>query len=51
MSYDDCVGKIAQIEWIVSNYEGIGYEKQYLKERLLEWYKLKDRLRQQADGM
>ena len=45
MSYDDCVGKIAQIEWIVSHYEGVGYEKQYLTERLPEWYKLKDRLR------
>ncbi len=45
MSYDDCVGKIAQIEWIVSHYEGVGYEKQYLIERLPEWYKLKDRLR------
>ena len=46
MSYDDCVGKIAQIEWIVSHYEGIGYEKQYLTERLSEWYKLKERLKQ-----
>ena len=51
MSYDDCVGKIAQIEWIVSHYEGVGYEKQYLTERLPEWYKLKDRLRQPTDGM
>ena len=46
MSYDDCVGKIAQIECIVSHYEGIGYEKQYLTERLSEWYKLKERLKQ-----
>ena len=51
LTYDDCVGKIAQIEWIVSHYEGVGYEKQYLTERLPEWYKLKDRLRQPTDGM
>ena len=51
LTYDECVGRIAQIEWIVSHYEGIGYEKQYLTERLSEWYKLKDRLRQPADGM
>lgn len=46
LTYDECVGKIAQIEWIVSHYEGVGYEKQYLTERLPEWYKLKDRLKQ-----
>ena len=51
LTYDECVGRIAQIEWIVSHYEGIGYEKQYLTERLPEWYKLKDRLRQPTDGM
>lgn len=51
LTYDECVGRIAQIEWIVSHYEGIGYEKQYLTERLPEWYKLKDRLRQPTDGL
>ena len=34
-----------------SFYGGVGYEKQYLTERLPEWYKLKDRLRQPTDGM
>ena len=46
LTYDEYVGRIAQIEWIVSHYEGIGYEKQYLTERLSEWYKLKERLKQ-----
>ena len=46
LTYEDCVGRIAQIEWIASHYEGLGYTKQYLAERLPEWYKLKERLKQ-----
>lgn len=45
-SYEECVGKIAQIEWIIAHYVGEGYVKQYLSERLREWYEMKETVMQ-----
>lgn len=51
LTYEECVARIAQIEWIVAHYEGVGYEKQYLSERLPDWYKMKDQLKLMCTDM
>jgi len=50
LTYEDCVGRIAQIEWIVAHYEGEGYTKQYLTERLPKWRALRDALNPKDNG-
>lgn len=44
LTYEDCVGRIAQLEWIIANCENEGYTNQYLAGRLDEWRKMRDKL-------
>lgn len=44
LTYEECVGRIAQLEWILAHYEDDGYARQWLAERLPEWRTLKDSL-------
>ncbi|SDC33102.1 hypothetical protein SAMN04487864_10536 [Succiniclasticum ruminis] len=41
-TYEECVGKIAQIEWLINHYEGEGYAVQYLEGLLPKWKKQRD---------